>query len=122
MEFFITWAIILGLVVVPGVTNYYCNRWFMGEAAPGVGRLELAVAGLTLTFVMLVGAAFVVLLISLGWDGLRDEIADFAQGGLKGYGQNRPIALTGVLTAVSLGCTGLMALLGIFRVPSRFLR
>ncbi len=122
MEFFITWAIILGLVVVPGAVNYYCNRWFAGQGQQEPNRLELAAASLGLPIVILVAAAFVVLLISLGWDGLRDEIGDFAQGGVKGYGQARPIALSGVMTGVSLAMMGLLGLLGALRVPARFLR
>lgn len=122
MEFFVTWAVILGLLVVPGLANYYFNRWFAEPAQPQPQRLELVAASLSLTFALLVAAAFVVLLISLGWEGLKDEIGDFVQGGLKGYGQNRPIALTGVLTAVSLAEMALMAILGVFRVPGRFLR
>jgi len=122
MEFFITWAIILGLVVVPGAINYYCNRWFTEPGQREPNRLELMAASLGLPIVILVVAAFVVLLISLGWDGLREEIADFVQGGVKGYGQDRPIALSGVMTGVSLALMGLLGLLGALRVPARFLR
>ena len=122
MEFFITWAIILGLVVVPGAINYYCNRWFAEPRQQEPNRLELAAASLGLPIVILVAAAFVVLLISLGWDGLSDEIGDFVQGGVKGYGQTRPIALSGVMTGVSLALMGLLGLLGTLRVPARFLR
>ena len=122
MEFFITWAIILGLLVTPAMTNYYVSRWSLRPGEPQPSRLDHLAANLTVVLAILMAASFLVLLISLAWDGLREEIADFVQGGLKGYGQDRPIALTGVLTAVALGCTGLMAALGALRIPARFLR
>ena len=79
-------------------------------------------ASLALTFVVLVLDIVAVLLISLGWDELKEEIADFVQAGLVGYGQDRPIALAGVLSAWSLACVAFMALLGVFRIPGRFVR
>jgi len=122
MDFFITWAIIVGLLVAPATINYYVSRWFTIPGEPLPSRLDHLAANLVLVLAVLAAAAFLILLISLAWDGLREEIADFVQGGLKGYGQDRPIALTGFLTAASLGCMGLMGALGALRVPARFLR
>ena len=121
MEFFVTWALALGLLVVPGLVNYYVNRYYT-PAGSFVPTLELVAASLALTFSSLIAAMLVCLLVSLGWDELKDEIADFVQLGLRGYGQNRPIALSGVLSAVSIGEMALMALLGALRIPSRFVR
>lgn len=122
MEFFITLAIVLGLIVVPGLINYYVNRYYTPAGTVLAPRLELIAASLVLTFVILVGDIMMVLLVSLGWDGLKDEIGDFVGMGLAGFSQERPIALTGVLTAVSVACMALMALLGTLRIPSRFVR
>ena len=122
MEFFITWAIVLGLIVVPGLINYYVNRYYTPAGTALAPRLELIAASLVLTFVILVGDILVVLLISLGWEELKEEISDFVGMGLVGFGRERPIALPGVLTAVSVACMALMALLGTFRIPSRFVR
>ena len=122
MEFLITWAIILGLIVVPGLINYYVNLYYAPPDGPPGRRLELIAASFTLTFAILVVDILVVLVISLGWDGPKDEISDFIQRGLVGYGQERPIALTGVLTAFSVACMALLALLGALRIPGRFLR
>ena len=122
MEFFITLAIVFGLIVVPGLINYYVNRYSTPAGTVLAPRLELIAASLVLTFVILVGDIMMVLLFSLGWDGLKDEIGDFVGMGLAGFSQERPIALTGVLTAVSVACMALMALLGAFRIPSRFVR
>ena len=63
-----------------------------------------------------------VLFVALGSDDLKEEIADFVQMGLIDYAQERPIALTGVLSAGSVAHMALMALLGTFRIPSRFVR
>ncbi len=122
MEFFITWAIALGFIVVPGLINYYINRYYTPPGTALAPKLELIAASLALTFVLLVADMLVVLLISLGWDDLKEEIADFVQLGLADFGRDRPIALTGVLTAVSGGYMALMALLGVFRIPGRFVR
>ena len=122
MEFFITWAIILGLLVVPGLINYYVNRYYTPPATTTASTLELVAASLTLTFALVVLDIVVALLVSLGWDELKEEISDFVQLGLVGYGQDRPIALTGVLSANSVAAMALMALLGVFRIPSRFVR
>ena len=122
MEFFITSALILGLLVVPGLINYYVNRYYTPAATTMAPTLELIAASLTLTFAILVLDILVALLIALGWDEPKEEIADFVQLGLVGFGQERPIALTGVLSAWSLACMALMALLGAFRIPSRFVR
>ena len=122
MEFFITLAIVLGLIVVPGLINYYVNRYYTPAGTTLAPRLELIAASLVLTFVILVGDILVVLLVSLGWEELKDEIGEFVGMGLVGFGRERPIALPGVLTAVSVACMALMALLGAFRIPSRFVR
>lgn len=122
MEFFITWSLILGLVVVPGLINYYVSRYYTPQGAPLAPTLELVAASLAVTFALLVVAMLVTLLASLGYDELKEEISDFVQLGLVGYGQDRPIALTGVLAAVSVAHTALMALFGTLRFPSRFVR
>ncbi len=122
MEFLITWAIVLGLIVVPGLINYFVNRYYTPSGTTTAPRLELIAASFSLTFAILVLDIMVVLLISLGWDDLKEEIADFVNLGLAGFARERPIALTGVLTAVSVGCMAVMALLGTARIPSRFLR
>ena len=122
MEFFITWAIILGLIVVPGLINYYVNRYYAPPATTTASTLELVAASLTFTFAGVVVDILIVLLASLGWDELKDEVADFVQRGLIGYGRERPIALTGVLSAYAVSLMALMALFGSFRIPSRFVR
>jgi hypothetical protein len=121
VEFFITSALVLGLLVVPGLINYFFNRWF-GPAAESPPKLELLAASLSLTFVIIVLDVLTVLLISLGWDGLKEQIQDFVRLGLAGFGEKRPIALSGVLAAVSVAYMALMALLGTFRIPGRYLR
>jgi hypothetical protein len=122
VEFFITWALILGLLVVPALVNYYVNRYFTPPGTSHVPTIELLGASLTLMFAFLVADMLIVLLISLGWDQLREQIADFVQMGLEGYARDRPIGLTGVLAVCSVAYLAFMALLGAFRVPSRFLR
>jgi len=122
LEFFITWSLILGLLVVPGLINYYVSRYYTPQGAPLAPTLELVAASLAVTFALLVVAMLVTLLASLGYDELKEEISDFVQLGLVGYGQERPIALTGVLAAVSVAHTALMALFGTLRFPSRFVR
>ena len=122
MEFFITWAIVLGLIVVPGLFNYHLNRYYTPAGVTLAPRLELIAASLALTFAILVLDILVVLLMALVWDGLKEEVADFVGKGLIGFAQHRPIALTGVLTSWSVACMALMALLGVYRIPSRFLR
>ena len=122
MDFFITSAFVLGLFVVPGLINYYVNRYYTTSAAAPAPTLDLVVASLTLTFVILVLDVAVVLLVSLGWDELREQIADFVQLGLLDYARERPIAVTSVLAAYSVSCMTLLALLGVFRIPSRFVR
>lgn len=122
MEFFITWALMLGLVVVPALLNYYLSRWFREPSAGGPSKLEEAGASFVVTIGLLVGVALLVLLISLGWEDLKEQIQSFVQLGLVGYAQDRPVALTGVLTAVSVIDMAVMALLGSFRIPARFVR
>ncbi|MCH8921339.1 MAG: hypothetical protein IIA23_11650 [Chloroflexi bacterium] len=122
MDFFITSAFVLGLFVVPGLINYYVNRYYTTSATAPAPTLDLVVASLTLTFVILVLDVAVVLLVSLGWDELREQIADFVQLGLLDYARERPIAVTSVLSAYSVSCMTLLALLGVFRIPSRFVR
>ena len=38
MEFFITSAFVLGLFVVPGLINYYVNRYYMPPATTAAPR------------------------------------------------------------------------------------
>ncbi|MCH7698935.1 MAG: hypothetical protein IH865_08370 [Chloroflexi bacterium] len=122
MEIFITLAFILGLFIVPGLINYYVNRYFTPPGTTTAPTLELLTASLTLTFAILVLDVMAVLLVSLGWDELKDEIADFVQMGLLDFARDRPLALTGVLTAYSVSCMAILGLLGVLRVPSRFIR
>ncbi len=122
MEFFVTWSLVLGLLVVPGLVNYFVNRYYSPPGSALAPTLELMIASLTLTFALVVSAILIVLLVALGWSDLKHELSDFVQLGLVGYGRNRPIALSGVLSAVSVGEMALLALLGALRVPSRFVR
>ncbi len=122
MELFITLALILGLFIVPGLINYFVNRYFTPPGTTTAPTLELLTASLTLTFAILVLDVMAVLLVSLGWDELKDEIADFVQMGLLDFARDRPLALTGVLTAYSVSCMSILGLLGVLRVPSRFIR
>lgn len=122
MEFFITWALILGLFVVPALANYYVNRYYTPPGTSHAPTIEMLGASLTLMFAVLVIDVLIVLLIALGWEGLKEEIADFVQMGLADYGRDRPIALSGVLAAYSVFCLALMTLLGALRIPSRFVR
>lgn len=122
MDFFITWSLALGLLVVPGLINYFVNRYYTPPGTSMASTLELVAASLTLTFVVLVFAILITVGVSLAWEDLKDELSDFVQAGLVGYAQNRPIALTGVLSGVVIGEMALLALLGAFRLPSRFVR
>lgn len=122
MEFFITWALILGLLLVPALVNYYVNRYYAPPGTSHAPTIELLGASLTMMFAFLVIDVLVVLLIALAWENLKEQIADFVQMGLVDFAGDRPIALTGVLSAYSVFCLALMALLGALRVPSRFVR
>ena len=122
MEFFITWALVLGLLVAPAMVNYFVSRYYSSPGTSVAPTIELVAASLTLTFSVLVVAILITAGVSLGWDKLKREIDAFVQLGLVGYGQDRPIALSGVLSAVSIGEMALLALLGAFRIPSRFVR
>ena len=122
MELFITLAIILGLFIVPGLINYYVNRFLAPAGGSSAPALELISASLTLTFAILVLDVLAVLVTALIWDQLREQIAEFVQLGLVDYARNRPIALTGVLSAYSMSCMVVLTLLGLLRVPSRFVR
>ncbi len=122
MDIFIAIAIFLGLVIVPGLINYYVNLYYTPAGTTQPPRLELLVASLTLTFAILAIDVLALLLISLAIGDLEDEIAEFVQRGLLGYAQERPIALTGVLTSFTVACMALMALLGTLRLPSRWVR
>ena len=121
MDFLVPWMLIGAFIVAPGLLNYYTNRWF-SAGGPEPDRWELLVAGFMLSFVLLTVAAMVTLLISLGYDSLRNQIADFVRMGLRGYGEDRPVALSGVLTAVALATMALMTALGWMRVPARYLK
>ncbi len=122
MEFLVTWALVLGLVVVPAMVNYFVNRYYSPPGTSVAPTIELIAASLTLTFAVLVVAILIIVGVSLSWHDLKRELEAFIQLGLVGYGQNRPIALPGVLSAVSVGEMALLALLGAFRIPSRFVR
>ena len=122
MDPFITLAIVLGLFIVPGLINYYVNRLMTPAGANGAPALDLITASLTLTFAILVLDVLIVLVTALIWDQLREQIAEFVQLGLVDYARNRPIALTGVLSAYSMSCMVVLTLLGLLRVPSRFVR
>ncbi len=122
MDFFITLAIVLGLFIVPGLINYYVNRYYATSGTSTAPTIELVTASLTLTFAILVLDVMGVLLIALGWDDLKDQIADFVQMGLLDFARDRPIALTGFLTAYSVSLMSIVGLLGVLRVPSRWIR
>jgi hypothetical protein len=122
VEFFITWALALGLLIVPAMVNYFVNRYYTPPGSSMASTLELVIASLVATFVVVVIAILAVVGVSLAWEDLKEEMSDFVQAGLVGYGQNRPIALTGVLTGVSLGEIALLALIGALRLPSRWVR
>ncbi len=122
MEIFITLALVLGIFIVPGLINYYVNRYYTPPGTSSAPTSELVTASLTLTFAFLVLDIAAVLLISLGWDDLKDEIADFVQMGLLDFARDRPIALTGVLSALSVSYMAILGLLGVLRVPSRWIR
>ncbi len=122
MEFLVVWAIISGMMVVPGLFNYFVNLYYAPSGTAVPSRLELLAASFAVTFAVLTFDILMVLLVSLAWDGLRSEIADFVHLGLEDFGRERPIALTGVLTAVSVACIAVMSLMGAARIPGRFLR
>ena len=122
MEFFVTWALILGLLVFPALVNYFVNRYYSPPGTSAAPTIELLAASLTITFAMVVAAVVITLGVSLGWDDLKREVESFVQLGLVGYGQDRPISFAGVLAAWSLGEMAVLALLGAFRIPSRFVR
>jgi hypothetical protein len=114
--------ILSAFLIVPALLNYYANRLFVGSRADGPGRWELAIAGFALSFVILSVAAMVTLIVSLGADSLRNQIADFVRLGWSGYAQERPIALSGVLTAVALVHMALMTALGWLAIPGAYLK
>lgn len=122
MEFFITLALVLGLFIIPGLINFYVNRYFTPPGTASLPKLDLLTASLTLTFAILILDVLAVLVVALGWDNLKDDIADFVQMGLLDFARDRPLALTGVLTAYSVSCMAILGLLGVLRVPSRFIR
>ena len=121
MDFLVPWMLLGAFIVVPGLLNYFANRWF-SVGGPEPDRWELLLAGFALSFVLLTLAAMITLLISLGWDSLRNQIADFVRMGLRDYAEDRPVALSGVLTGVALATMALMTALGWLRVPARYLR
>ncbi len=122
MDFFITLAIIFGVVVVPGMTNYYVCRYYTLPGTSTAPTLDLVVASLTLVFAGVVFDIVAVSAISLIWDGLKEEISEFVQLGLLDYARDRPIALPGALAAYSLLSIALFGLIGVLRVPSRWIR
>ena len=122
MELFIAASFVLGLLVVPGLINYYVNRYFMPPGSSVATTAELITASLTLTFSLIVLDIAGIVLISLAWDDLKERISDFVQMGLLDFARDRPIALTGVLSVVSIAYMALLGLLGVLRVPSRWIR
>jgi len=121
MELLLAFIIISAFVVVPGMLNYYTSRWLVaGGSAPG--RWEHVISGFTLAFLLLTVAAMVTMFISLGWDSLRTQIADFVRLGILGYAQERPVALSGVLTALALADMAFMTALGWIGVPAAYLK
>jgi hypothetical protein len=122
MDAVIIVAIVSAFLIVPAALNYYLNRWFVAGRPDGPGRWELAIAGFALSFVLLTVAAMLTLIISLGVDSLRQQIADFVQLGWHAYAEDRPIALSGVLTGVALVNMALMTALGWLAVPGAYLK
>ena len=121
MDLLLALIIISAFIVVPGLLNYYTSRWLVGDGgAPG--RWEHVIAGFMLSFALLTVATMVTMFISLGWDSLRTQIADFVRLGLRGYGEARPVALSGVLTAVALADMALMTALGWIGIPGAYLK
>jgi len=121
MDLLLALVLIGAFIVVPGLLNYFATRC-VSAGGPEPDRWELLLAGFTLSFALLTLAAMITLLISLGYDDLRDQIADFVRMGMRGYGEDRPIALSGVLTGVAVATMALMTALGWLRVPARYLR
>ena len=122
MDFFIALALILGVLIVPGLINYYVNRYFTSPGTSSAPTSELVMASLTLVFVGIVFDIAALAAISLVWDGLKEEISEFVQLGLLDYARDRPIALPGALAAYSVSAIALFGLLGAVRVPSRWIR
>ena len=122
MEFFITWSLALGLLVVPGLINYFVNRYYTPPGTSMASTLELVAASLTLTFAVVTACIVIVLGLSISWNDLHREVEAFFNLGLVGYGRDRPVSFPGMLAAWSLGEMALLALLGAFRLPSRFVR
>jgi hypothetical protein len=121
MDLLLGLIIITAFIVVPGLLNYFTSRWLVGDGgAPG--RWESVIAGFVLSFVLLTVAAMVTMLVSLGFDGLRTQIADFVRLGLRGYAVERPVALSGVLTAVALVEMAIMTGLGWVGIPGAYLK
>jgi hypothetical protein len=48
VDFFITWSLALGLLVVPGLINYFVNRYYTPPGTSMASTLELVAASLTL--------------------------------------------------------------------------
>src|SRR4030042_6341351 len=107
MDFLVPWMLIGAFIVVPGLLNYYTNRWF-SAGGPEPTRWELLVASFTLSFLLLTVAAMVTLLIAIGWHDLREQLSEFINKGFRGYAADRPFALSGVLTAAALATTALL--------------
>jgi hypothetical protein len=71
---------------------------------------------------MVVAAVVIVLGLATAWDDLKREVQSFFNLGLTGYGRDRPISFPAMMAAWSLGEMALLALLGAFRVPGRWVR
>lgn len=122
MDLFIALAIIIGLIVIPGLINYYVCRYFTPPGATLAPTGELVAASLTFTFALVSLDILGAVLISLVWDELKERISDFVNMGLLDFASDRPIALTGFLSAYAVAVMTFMGLLGALRVPSRWIR
>jgi ABC-type spermidine/putrescine transport system permease subunit II len=121
MDFLVAWMFIGAFIVVPGLLNYYTNRWFSAAGAEP-NRWELLAAGFVLSFVLLTVAAMITLLVAIGYHDLREQLSEFVNKGFRTYAADRPFALSGVLTAVALATMALMTAFGWLRIPARYLR
>jgi hypothetical protein len=122
MDILFVIIIATAFLIVPALLNYYTNRWFVGRRAGAPGKWELAIASFALSFVILSVASMITLLVGFGYEDLRDQIADFVRLGWRGYAEERPVALSGVLTAVALAHMALMTALGLLSIPGRWVK
>ncbi len=121
MDSLVAWMLIAAFIVVPGLLNYYTNRWFSAGGA-GPNRWDLLVSSFVLCFLLLTVASMVTMLVAIAYDDLREQLSEFVNHGFRGYAADRPFALSGVLTAVSLATMAIMTALGWLRIPARYLK